>query len=77
VYPPSYSWLFHNNGDGSFSDVSREAGSGKLLGKAWGAVATDVNNHGWMDLFVANDTMAIFCWCTSMAGSTTWVRERE
>jgi hypothetical protein len=60
VYPPSYSWLFHNNGDGSFSDVSREAGIGKLLGKAWGAVATDVNNDGWMDLFVANDTMANF-----------------
>ena len=58
VYPPAYSWLFHNNGDGSFTDVSREAGIGKLQGKAWGAVATDVNNDGWMDLFVANDTMA-------------------
>jgi hypothetical protein len=60
VYPPAYSWLFHNNGDGSFTDVSREAGIGKLQGKAWGAVATDVNNDGWMDLFVANDTMANF-----------------
>ena len=60
VYPPAYSWLFHNNGDGSFTDVSREAGIGRLQGKAWGAVATDVNNDGWMDLFVANDTMANF-----------------
>jgi enediyne biosynthesis protein E4 len=60
VYSPAHSWLFHNNGDGSFTDVSQEAGIGKLPGKAWGAVATDVNNDGWLDLFVANDTMANF-----------------
>jgi enediyne biosynthesis protein E4 len=60
VYEPTSSWLFHNNGDGSFSDVSRESGIGKLLGKAWGVVATDIDNDGWMDLFVANDTMANF-----------------
>lgn len=60
VYPPTSSWLFHNNGDGSFTDVSHETGIGKLLGKAWGVVATDINNDGWMDLFVANDTMANF-----------------
>ena len=50
------SWLFHNNGDGTFTDVSEESGIAKVLGKAWGVVATDVNNDGWMDLFVANDT---------------------
>ena len=60
VYQPTSSWLFHNNGDGSFTDVSRESGIGKLLGKAWGVVATDIDNDGWMDLFVANDTMENF-----------------
>jgi enediyne biosynthesis protein E4 len=55
VYPPSRSWLFHNNGDGTFSDVTESSGIGKVLGKAWGVVATDINNDGWMDLFVAND----------------------
>ena len=60
VYPPMRSWLFHNNGDGTFRDVSRESGVANVLGKAWGVVATDINNDGWMDLFVANDTVANF-----------------
>jgi hypothetical protein len=60
VYPPAASWLFHNNGDGTFTDISKESGIGKVLGKAWGVVATDINNDGWMDLFVANDTVANF-----------------
>jgi enediyne biosynthesis protein E4 len=60
LYKPMTSWLFHNNGDGTFSDVSKVSGIGKYLGKAWGAVATDINNDGRMDLFVANDTTANF-----------------
>jgi hypothetical protein len=60
VYTPAKSWLFHNNGNGTFTDVTQESGIGKVLGKAWGVVATDVNNDGWMDLFVANDTVANF-----------------
>jgi enediyne biosynthesis protein E4 len=62
VYPPTRSWLFHNNGDGTFTDVSAATGISSGLGKAWGAVATDINNDGWMDLFVANDTVANFLW---------------
>ena len=53
-------WLFHNNGDGTFRDVSKESGIAKSLGKAWGVVAADVNNDGWTDLFVSNDTAANF-----------------
>src|SRR6266851_5740070 len=60
VYHPAKSWLFHNNGDGTFADVSPESGIAKVLGKAWGVVATDINNDGLMDLFVANDTVANF-----------------
>jgi hypothetical protein len=60
VYKPSSSWLFHNNGDGTFTDVTKPSGIGNYLGKAWGAVATDLNNDGRMDLFVANDTVANF-----------------
>ena len=60
AYEPTRSWLFHNNGDGTFTDVSQDSGIAKVLGKAWGVVATDINNDGWMDLFVANDTVANF-----------------
>ncbi len=60
VYPPAASWLFHNNGDGTFTDVSQSSGIAKALGKAWGVVATDINNDGRMDLFVANDTLPNF-----------------
>jgi enediyne biosynthesis protein E4 len=60
IYAPRPSWLFHNNGDGTFTDVSQESGIAAHLGKAWGAVATDINNDGRMDLFVSNDTVANF-----------------
>lgn len=60
AYQPMASWLFHNNGDGTFSDVSKESGIAQHLGKAWGVVATDLNNDGRMDLFVSNDTVPNF-----------------
>jgi len=60
VYTPMASRLFHNNGDGTFTDVSQKTGIADNPGKSWGVVATDINNDGWMDLFVANDTVANF-----------------
>jgi len=60
LYEPTPSWLFHNNGDGTFTDVSASSGIAKHQGKAWGVVAADINNDGRMDLFVANDTLANF-----------------
>ena len=60
VYAPTPSWLFHNNGDGTFTDVSQKSGIANYPGKAWGVVACDINNDGRMDLFVANDTVANF-----------------
>jgi enediyne biosynthesis protein E4 len=60
VYDPEPCWLFHNNGDGTFTDVSKESGIAGSLAKAWGVVAADVNNDGRMDLFVGNDTVPNF-----------------
>jgi hypothetical protein len=59
-YKPRPSHLFHNNGNGTFTDVSKESGIADSPGKSFGAVATDVNNDGLMDLFVANDTVPNF-----------------
>jgi hypothetical protein len=56
VYKPLPSRLFHNNGDGTFTDVSTRSGIAHTFGKAWGVVAADINNDGNMDLFVASDT---------------------
>ena len=47
--------LYHNNGDGTFTDVSERSGLAKLVGRALGIVAVDVNDDGWTDLFVARD----------------------
>ena len=60
VYPPGRSWLFHNNGDGTFTDVTAQSGILKHPSKAWGVVAADINNDGLMDVFVANDTLPNF-----------------
>ena len=60
IFKPSPSHLFRNNGNGTFTDVSRESGIAASPGKSFGAVATDINNDGLIDLFVANDTMPNF-----------------
>lgn len=60
VFKGRPSVLFHNNGDGTFTEVGHNSAIGKTIGKAFGVVATDINNDGWMDLFVANDTVSNF-----------------
>ncbi len=63
----SDSYLYHNNGDGSFTDVTRSAGisvtdvhSGGPVGKALGVAPIDYDGDGWIDLIVANDTVRNF-----------------
>ena len=47
--------LYHNNGDGTFTEVSQSAGIGKLLGKGMGISIADYDGDGNPDIFIAND----------------------
>jgi hypothetical protein len=60
LFSPTASFLYHNNGDGTFKEVSKGTAIATALGKGLGVVATDINNDGRMDLFVANDTVQNF-----------------
>jgi hypothetical protein len=60
LFKPTPSLLFHNNGDGTFTEAGRGTDIQRALGKALGVVSTDINNDGLMDLFVANDTVQNF-----------------
>jgi hypothetical protein len=55
LYKPLPNLLFHNNGDGSFTDVSDSMGIAGHLGKGMGTAIADYDGDGWMDIFVAND----------------------
>jgi hypothetical protein len=49
--------LYRNNGDGTFTDVTRATGVHNPGGRAMSAAATDLNDDGWPDVIVANDAM--------------------
>src|SRR5207245_9796311 len=69
VFKPTASLLYHNNGDGTFTEVSKGTDIAKAMGKGLGVVATDINNDGRMDLFVANDTVQNFLFVNRGPGS--------
>ena len=54
--------LYHNNGDGTFDDVTKKMGIVDIDGRAMGVGAADYDNDGFMDIYVANDHTVNYLW---------------
>ena len=67
AYEGTYNYLYRNDGNGRFSDISSDSGiqvdnpaTAKPMGKALAVAPVDLDRDGWMDLLVANDTVQNF-----------------
>jgi hypothetical protein len=67
--------LYHNNGDGTFSDRVFQAGMGRFRNfLGWGVVAADFDNDGWSDIFMVNGHLTAEI---DTAGSDSTYRQRK
>lgn len=53
----SFDQLYRNNGDGSFTDVTRQAGILRKEGFGLGVAVSDINHDGWPDIYISNDLL--------------------
>ena len=63
--------LYHNNGDGTFTDVSKRAGIANPAGKGLGVTFCDYDRDGDTDIYVANDTVRNFLYRNNGDGTFT------
>ena len=61
--------LYHNNHDGTFTDVSVKSGVGLPESKGMGVVLADFDNDGWPDIAIANDTWPNFLFLNNHDGT--------
>ena len=54
--------LYHNNGDGTFNDVTKAMGITDIDGRAMGVGAADYDDDGFVDIYVANDHTVNYLW---------------
>ncbi len=69
VYGAQPNRLYHNTGNGHFTDVTIASGVAQAFGPALGAVAADFNRDGWPDLFVTNDEQENELWMNRKDGT--------
>ena len=69
AYPPQPSRLYHNNRDGTFTDVTAAAGVAGEFGPALGVSTADFNGDGWIDIYVANDGQPNQLWINQRNGT--------
>ena len=60
MYKGEPNLLYHNNGDGTFTDVSAASGIANSIGKGMGVAIADYDGDGWTDIFVGNDNQRNF-----------------
>jgi hypothetical protein len=70
-YPATASVLYRNNGNGTFTDVTKAAKVDRDNGKALGVVVWDVDDDGWLDLAVANDAQPNWLYRNNADGTFT------
>ena len=73
VYKGSPAILYHNNGDGTFTDVTSTAGIYQPDGKNLSVAAVDYDDDGWPDIFVANDGVNAYLYHNEHNGTFTEV----
>jgi enediyne biosynthesis protein E4 len=71
VYPPLPNLLYRNNGKGTFEDITMQAGIAQYRGNGLGVAVSDVDEDGWPDIFVANDSTPNFLFHNNKNGSFT------
>ena len=62
AYESQADYLYHNNGDGTFEDVTKSMGIVDIDGRAMGVGAADYDDDGFIDVFVANDHTVNYLW---------------
>ena len=72
-YEGTTDMLFHNNCDGTFTDVSQKSGIAKYVGRAMGATAGDFDGDGYPDIYVANDKTENFLFHNNQDGTFTQI----
>ena len=72
--PPGRNWMYRNNGDGTFTDISEKSGVAKAKGSyCMTAVAADFDNDSWPDLYIACDSTPSFLLKNNHDGTFTEV----
>ena len=69
AYKGTANILYHNNGDGTFANVTKKAGIYQPEGKNLAVGAADYDNDGWPDLFVANDGLNAYLYHNERNGT--------
>ena len=72
-FPATTNILYHNNGDGTFTDVSQRSGIAAKKGRALGVAFADYDEDGYTDIFVANDGMQQYLFHNNGNGTFTEV----